>query len=145
MTHVPYKGIATVINDLLSGQVQVTFTVPGSGMPHVRAGRLRALAVTTAKRSAVVPDIPTIAESGVPGYDTATWYAVVVPAGTPRAIINKLHADLTQALMLPDVRERLTGTGVDLIGSTPQQLASFIQSEIAKLGKVVKQSGARID
>lgn len=145
LTHVPYKGIATVINDLLSGQVQMTFTVPGSGMPHVRSGRLRALGVTTAKRSAVVPDIPTIAESGVPGYDTATWYAVVVPAGTPRGPIDRLHADLTQALMLPDVRERLTSTGVDLIGSTPQQLAAFIQSEIAKLGKVVKQSGARID
>jgi tripartite-type tricarboxylate transporter receptor subunit TctC len=145
MTHVPYKGIATVINDLLSGQVQVTFTVPGSGMPHVRSGRLRALAVTTAKRSAVVPDIPTIAESGVPGYDTATWYAVVVPAGTLQPVIHKLHADMTQALLLPDVRERLTGAGADLIGSTPQQLAAFIQSEITKLGKVVKLSGARID
>lgn len=145
MTHVPYKGIATVINDLLSGQVQVTFTVPASGLPHVRTGRLRALAVTTAKRSAVAPEIPTIAESGVPGYDTSTWYAVVVPTGTPRPIITKLHADITQVLQLPDVRERLTGVGVDLVGSTPEFLAQFIRSEIAKLGRLIKLSDARID
>ncbi len=145
MTHVPYKGIATVINDLLSGQVQVTFTVPASGLPHVRTGRLRALAVTTAKRSAVAQEIPTIAESGVPGYDTSTWYAVVVPVGTPRPIITKLHADITQVLQLPDVRERLTSVGVDLVGSTPEFLAQFIQSEMTKLGRLIKLSDARID
>ena len=145
MTHVPYKGIATVINDLLSGQVQVTFTVPASGLQHVKTGRLRALAVTTAKRSAIVPELPTIAEAGVPGYDTSTWYAVVVPVGTPRPIIAKLHADITQVLQLPDVRERLTSVGVDLVGSTPEFLAQFIQSEITKLGRLIKLSDARID
>ena len=145
MTHVPYKGIATVINDLLSGQVQVTFTVPASGLPHVKSGRLRALAVTTAKRTAIAPELPTIAESGVPGYDTSTWYAVVAPFGTPRPVIAKLHADITQVLQLPDVRERLTGVGVDLVGSTPEFLAQFIQSEIIKLGRLVKLSEARID
>lgn len=145
LNHVPYKGIALVMNDLLAGQIQLTFTVPGSGMPQVRAGRLRALAVTTAKRSAVVPDLPTIAESGVPGYDTATWYAVVVPAGTPRPIIKTLHADFVQALNLPDVRERLMSSGADLAGGTPEALAAFIQSEIAKLGQLVKLSGARVD
>ncbi len=145
LNHVPYKGVALVMNDLLAGQIQLTFTVPGSGMPQVRAGRLRALAVTTARRSAAVPGVPTIAESGVPGYDTATWYAVVVPAGTPRPVIGKLHTDLTQALNLPDVRERLTGVGVDLIGSTPEYLAGFIRTEIIKLGQLVKLSGARVD
>lgn len=145
LNHVPYKGIALVMNDLLAGQIQLTFTIPGSGMPQVRAGRLRALAVTTAKRSAVVPDLPTIAESGVPGYDTSTWYAVVVPAGTPQPIIHTLHADFSQALQLPDVRERLIGVGADLIGSTPAFLSQFIPAEIAKLGKLVKQSAARVD
>ena len=145
LTHVPYKGIATVINDLLSGQVQVTFTVPGSGLPHIKSGRLRALAVTTAKRSAVVPDLPTIAESGVPGYDMSTWYAVVAPTGTPRPIITKLHADLTQVLQLPEVRERLMGAGADLVGSTPDYLAEFIKTEIVKWSRVVKLSDARID
>ena len=145
LSHVPYKGIALVINDLLAGQVQVMFTVPGSGMPHVRTGRLRALAVSTAKRSAVVPDIPTIAESGVPGYDTSTWYAVVAPAGTPQLIIKLLHADFVQALQLPDVRERLTGLGADLIGSSPDYLAQFIKSEIAKWTKMIEFSKAKID
>jgi len=145
LTHVPYKGVATVINDLLSGQVQVTVTVPGSGLPHIKTGRLRGLAVTTAKRSAVVPDIPTIAESGVPGYDMSTWYAVVVPSGTPRPIISKLHTDMTQTLQLPDVRERLIGAGADLVGSTPEFLAGFIKGEIAKWARVVKQADVRID
>lgn len=145
LTHVPYKGIALVMNDLLAGQIQLTFTVPGSGLPHVKTGRLRALAVTTAKRSAVVPELPTIAESGVPGYDTSTWYAVVVPAGTPRGIINKVHADMTQVLQQADVRERLIGVGVDIIASTPEHLAQFIPAEIAKLGRLVKLSEARID
>ncbi len=145
LTHVPYKGVATVINDLLSGQVQVTFTVPGSGLPHIKTGRLRGLAITTAKRSAVVPDLPTIAESGVPGYDMSTWYAVTVPTGTPRPIIAKLHTDMTQTLQLPDVRERLIGVGADLVGSTPEFLAEFIKTEIAKWARVVKQADVRID
>ncbi len=145
LTHVPYKGIATVINDLLAGQVQITFTVPGSGMPHVKTGRLRALAVTTAKRSAVVPELPTIAESGVPGYDTSTWYGVVAPAGTPRPIVTRLHVDITQVLQLPEVRERLMATGADLVGSTPEFLAEFIKREIAKWSRMVKFSDARID
>lgn len=145
LTHVPYKGVALAMNDLLAGQVQITFTVPGSGLPHIKTGRLRGLAVTTAKRSAVVPDLPTIAESGVPGYDTSTWYSVVVPAGTPRAVISKLHADMTQALQLPDVRERLMGVGADLVGSTPDYLAEFIKTELAKWSRLVKFSEARID
>ena len=145
MTHVPYKGVAPVMNDLLAGQIQLTFTVPGSGMPYVRAGRLRALAVTTDKRSGVVPDIPTIAESGVPGYDMATWYAVVVPAGTPRPVIGKLHADIAQALQLPDVRERLVAVGADVISSTPEQLRDFIRSEIVTLGRLVRLSAAKVD
>jgi tripartite-type tricarboxylate transporter receptor subunit TctC len=136
MTHVPYKGVALVMNDLLAGQIQLTFTVPGSGMPQVRAGRLRALAVSTARRSNVVPELPTIAESGVPGYDTATWYAVVVPAGTARPIIGKLHADITQALQLPDVGNRLVALGADIIGSTPEELREFIRSEIVTLGRL---------
>ncbi len=145
LTHVPYKGVALAMNDLLAGQVQITFTVPGSGLPHIKTGRLRGLAVTTAKRSAVVPDLPTIAESGVPGYDTSTWYAVVVPAGTPGALISRLHADMTQVLQLPDVRERLMAVGADLVGSTPDYLADFIKTELAKWHRLVKFSEARID
>ena len=145
LTHVPYKGVALAMNDLLAGQVQITFTVPGSGLPHIKTGRLRGLAVTTAKRSAVVPDLPTIAESGVPGYDTSTWYAVVVPAGTPGVLISRLHADMTQVLQLPDVRERLMAVGADLVGSTPDYLADFIKTELAKWHRLVKFSEARID
>ena len=121
------------------------FPISGSGMPHMRTGRLRALAVSTAKRSAVVPDIPTIAESGVPGYDTSTWYAVVAPTGTPQPIIKLLHADFVQALQLPDVRERLTGLGADLIGSSPEYLAQFIKSEISKWTRMIEFSKAKID
>jgi len=145
LIHVPYKGIALVLNDLLAGQIQITFTVPGSGLPHVKSGRLRALAVSGAKRSALAPELPTIAESGVPGYEASTWYAVVVPAGTPRSVVAKLHTDITNVLQQPDVRERLTGVGVELIGSTPETLAQYIQSEIAKWSRLVKFSEARID
>ncbi len=145
LNHVPYKGVALVMNDLLAGQIQVMFAIPGSVMLHVRSGRLRALAVTTAKRSATVPEIPTIAESGVPGYDSATWYAVVAPAATPDAVIKRLHADFTHALQLPDVRERLTTMGADLIGSSPAFLAQFIKADIAKWAKIVEFSKARID
>ncbi len=145
LTHVPYKGVALVLNDLMSGQVQLMFTIPASAVPHMKTGRLKGLAVSGAKRTALAPEIPTVAESGVPGYDATTWYAVVAPAGTPQPIINKLHADITQVLQSPDVREKLTSAGVEVIGGTPEQLAQFIKAEVAKWTRLVKFSGARID
>lgn len=145
LTHVPYKGVALALNDLLGGQIQIMFAIPATGLPHMKTGKLRGLAVSGAKRSALAPELPTVAESGVPGYEAITWYAVVVPVGTPRPVIVKLHTDLTQVLQQPDVRERLTGVGVELIGSTPEYLAQFIKTEIAKWGRLVKFSEARID
>ena len=145
LIHVPYKGVALALNELLGGQIQIMFTVPATAMPHMKAGRLRGLAVSGAKRSPLAPELPTVAESGVAGYEAITWYAVVVPAGTPRAVIAKLHTDITQVLQQLEVRERLTGVGVELIGSTPDQLALFIKAEIAKWSRLVKFSEARID
>ena len=131
--------------DLMAGQVDVYFGGLPTALPHVKSGKLRTLGQTLLVRSAAAPDIPTIAESGVPGYDSATWYAVVAPAATPRVVINQLHADFTQALQLPDVRERLSAIGADLIGSSPEFLAQFIKSEIAKWAKIIEFSKARID
>lgn len=145
LIHVPYKGVALALNDLLGGQIQLMFAIPATALPHMKSGRLRGLAVSGAKRSPLAPELPTVAESGVPGYEASTWYAVVVPAGTPQAVISKLHIDITQVLQQPEVRERLTGVGVELVGSTPEHLAQFIKSEIAKLSRVVKFSEARID
>jgi len=145
LIHVPYKGVALALNDLLAGQVQIMFAIPATALPQMKAGRLRGLAVSGAKRSPLAPELPTIAESGVPGYEASTWYAVVAPAGTPRPVIAKLHADITQVLQQPEVRERLAGVGIELIGSTPEHLAQFIKSEIAKWSRLVKFSEARVD
>ena len=145
MTHVPYKGTGQALIDLMAGQVQLTIANILSGLPYARSGRMRGLAVTGARRVKAAPEIPTVSESGVPGYDSATWYAVVAPAATPRVVINQLHADFTQALQLPDVRERLSAIGADLIGSSPEFLAQFIKSEIAKWAKIIEFSKARID
>ena len=145
LTHVPYKGAVPALNDLLGGHVQLVFAVPASGLPHVKAGRLRALGVTSPSRSPLAPELPTIAESGVAGYEASTWYGLVAPAHTPQPIVTKLYVDVKQVLGLPDVQERLSGVGVELIGSTPEQLAQFIKAEIARWSRVVKFSGARID
>ena len=145
MTHVPYKGSAPMLTDLLGGQVQVTFDNLPSSINHIKNGKLRALAVTTAKRSAAAPDVPTVAESGLPGFEATSWFALFAPAGTPRAIIDKLAAEAKRIYSLPDVQKRLDTIGLDTILSTPEELAKFQADEIAKWQKVVKESGAKVD
>jgi tripartite-type tricarboxylate transporter receptor subunit TctC len=130
---------------LVGGQTSIGFYSVSAVKAHVRAGRLRALGVTGAARSPGEPDIPTIAESGVPGYEAVTWGGVLMPAGTPRAIINRIHAELVRALKQPDVLERLAAMDFEPVGDTPEQFARTIQTEIVKWGKVVRASGARVD
>jgi tripartite-type tricarboxylate transporter receptor subunit TctC len=145
MLHIPYKGSAPAVTDLLAGQVNMMFDNIPSSLPHIKAGKLRALAVTGSKRSPLLPDLPTIAEAGVPGYDSYVWFGVVAPAGTPPEIVKRLNAELAKAAETPEFRDRLTGQGYDVLSTTPEQMADSIRSELTKWGKVVKASGARVD
>ncbi len=145
MLHVPYKGGGAVINDLLGGQVTLTFATLPSVMPYVKAGRLRAVAMTTTKRWPGLPAVPTIAESGFPGFEMSTWNGLVAPVGTPMDVIGKVHDEVVRISKLPDVRERFEGLGMELVGDTPREFAQYIRSELAKYERVVKQSGARAE
>jgi tripartite-type tricarboxylate transporter receptor subunit TctC len=137
MVHVPYKGSGPAMIDLIGGQVQVGMASATSSMPHVRSGRLRALAVTTLKRSPLIPELPSIAEAGVPGYSIDSWYGIVAPAKTPPAIVNKLNAEIVRALKSPSVAAHLAKEGSVPVGSSPAEFASTIQAEIAKWAKVI--------
>ena len=143
VVHVPYKGTGPALNDLIGGQIQLMVSTFASALPHVKSGRLRALGVTTLKRSAAAADVPTLHESGVPGFDYSTWYALFVPAGTPRAVVDKLNATTVQVLGRDDVKQRLDAQGVDASTSTPAELTAYLKSETAKWGKVVRATGAR--
>jgi tripartite-type tricarboxylate transporter receptor subunit TctC len=145
MVHVPYKGNTFAFNDLVSGQVSVSFPTIVSGLPLVRSGRLRGLAVTSARRSAVVPDLPTIAESGVPGYDAASWFGLLAPAGTPAPITSKLHQEVARIVHLPEIRDRFLDQGLDPVGNTPAEFTAFIGAEVQRWGRVVAASCAKID
>ena len=140
MVHVPYKGSGQAVIDLLGGQVQMMFSGMSSVMQHIKAGKLRALAVTGAQRSPAVPDVPTIAESGFPGFEATAWYGVLAAARTPKTIVNRLHDEIVRALALPDVKERLNNVGFELVGGTPDEFAAFIKSEIAKWTRVVRDA-----
>ena len=144
MVHIPYKGGGGVVVDLVAGQIQLTFGAATS-LPYVRSGRLVALAVTTAKRVSSAPNLPTIAESGLPGYEAPAWYALFAPARTPKSIIDKVQADTVRALKAPDVRERLAFETIQPVGSTSAELAEFLKREIAKWGAIIKESGAKVD
>jgi tripartite-type tricarboxylate transporter receptor subunit TctC len=141
LTHVPYKGSGPGLTDLSAGRLAVAFSTALSVMPFVRSGRLRALAVTGAARSSFVPELPTVAESGLRGYEASTWYGVLAPAGTPRTVVTRLNAEIVKALALPDVRERLISQGIDPVGNTPEQFATYLGSEIVKWAKVIKATG----
>ena len=145
MVHIPYKGSAPAVVDLLAGQIQLMFDNLASALPHVKAGRLRAIAVTTAKRSSFVPELPTIAESGLPGFDVSTWFGLMAPAGTPAPVVTQLHREVVRILGLPDVRERLAAMGAEPVANTPDAFAAFIVAERTKYAKVVRDSGARVD
>lgn len=141
MVHIPYKGGAPAVADLLSGQVTLSFATVLETLQHVKAGKVRALAVTNSRRSVALPDLPTIAEAGLPGYQSISWLALFAPAGTPRDIVNKLSSETVRILKLPDVRERLLAQGAEPIGSTPEQLASILTGDIAKYARVIRESG----
>lgn len=145
MTHVPYKGAAPAMNDLIGGQIQLMFDNLASALGQVRAGRVRALAVTTARRTTLAPDLPTIAESGLPGFDINTWFGIFVPANTPREIVDRLHDEFTRALAAPDVREKMLSLGAEPVGSTPAEFAAYIRAEAEKYARVIKASGAKAD
>jgi tripartite-type tricarboxylate transporter receptor subunit TctC len=143
MVHVAYKGSGQAVTDLLGGHIQLMFSGFSSVMPHIKAGKLRALAQTGEKRSPALPDVPTIAEQGFPKFEATAWYGVHAPAKTPKPIVNRLNAEIVKALKLPDVRERLGSLGFEIVGSTPEYYAGYIKSEIKKWAKVVRASGAK--
>ena len=145
MVHIPYKGRATAIPDLLGGRVTMMFDNMPSSLALVREGKLRALGVTSSTRSPAAPDIPTIAESGLPGFDAVSWFALFAPANTPKPIIDKLQTEVRKILKTPDIRKRLADNGLDPVGGTPEELAAYQKSEIGKWAKVVKDSGAKVD
>jgi tripartite-type tricarboxylate transporter receptor subunit TctC len=140
MTHVPYKGFAPALTDILGGQVQLMMNSIVALAPQVKAGKIRALAVSSRTRSSVLPDVPTMAEAGVAGYEAGSWYGILVPAGTPRDIVQRLNAEVVRAVKQPDVRERLASEGADPIGSTPEEFAAHIKVEMTRLGKVIRDA-----
>ncbi len=145
MTHIPYKGGGPAMIELVGGQVQLVYATAASAVPQIKAGRIKGIAVTTIKRSALMPSIPTIAESGLPGFDANNWYGLLAPAQTPRAIVMRLNAEVTKVLAMPDVKNFLFNQGLDAAPGTPEQFGAYIKSEMAKWAKVVKDSGARAD
>ncbi len=145
MVHVPYKGAQPALTDVIAGQCQLMFATSASVIPYIKAGRLRALAVTTASRSPSLPDLPTVAEAGVPGFESITWHGVVVPSATPAATVERLNRAINAALAQRDLLERLNGLGAEVAPGTPQDFATYIAREIPKWTKVVKDSGAKAD
>ena len=144
ISHIPYKGSAPAMSDLLGNQIAIMFDNMPSAIQHVRSGKLRPIAVTTAKRSPELPDVPTIAEAGVPGYEATSWFGLWAVAGTPAPVLEKLHASLTKVLKDPAVAKKIGDQGGDVVVETPAQFEAFIKSEAAKWGKVVKESGAEV-
>jgi tripartite-type tricarboxylate transporter receptor subunit TctC len=145
MLHVPYKGGAPAVSAVMSNEAQMTFNVITGTLPHTKSGKLRALAVSSAKRAEVAPEIPTVAESGLPGFDVITWYNMFAPARTPRSIVTRLNTELNRMLLLPDVRERLLALGVTPRGSSPEDLGNLLKSEIARYAKLIKETGIKIE
>jgi tripartite-type tricarboxylate transporter receptor subunit TctC len=145
LVHVPYKGIGPALNDLLGGQVSMMFPQTSSALPHIQAGKLRAIGVTSLKRSQVLPETPTLAEQGYLKIDAKSWYALMAPAGVPKEIINKLSRECARILRLPDVKERLAGLGADVVGGTPEELAAVIQAETALWGGLIRKQGIKVE
>jgi tripartite-type tricarboxylate transporter receptor subunit TctC len=145
MTHVPYKGSAPALQDLIAGQVQVMFDNLPPSLPQIKAGKLRALAVTSAARAPTLPDVPTVAEAGLPGFEASSWFGLLAPAGTPPAFVNKINTEVAAWLATPEAREKLSKQGANAASGTPEDFAKHIAAETAKWAKVVKASGAKVD
>ncbi len=143
MVHIPYKGPSAAIIDLMSGQISAYFMNILQSLPLVKAGKLRALGVTSPQRASIAPDLPAIAEAGLAGFDMTNWYGMLVPAGTPRDVINKLQQEVARILTLPELRERLAGDGMTVVASTPEQFASFLASETAKFNRIIQTAGIK--
>lgn len=145
MQHIPYKGSAPAVTDLLGGRVHAMFDNAPSALPNVQNGKLRALAITGARRSEMLPDLPTMVEAGLPGYQVSSWFGLVAPANTPREIINRLSEEVNKAIKTPELRASLAKLGAEPTGSTPEQMRAFVSSETARWAKVVRVSGAKVD
>ena len=145
LNHIPYKGAGPALVDAVAGQVSMVFGDAASTSAQVRAGKLRALAVTGTTRLPLLPEAPTVAEAGLPGYEATAWHGWLAPAGTPVAIVNRLHSEVAAILRLPDIRERLARDGIEAVGSTPEQFAAYLRAEVDKWGKVVRDAGIRLE
>jgi tripartite-type tricarboxylate transporter receptor subunit TctC len=145
MVHVPYKGLAPAIGDLLGGHIQILFADTGLVLPQIKAGKLRALAVTGAQRSALMPEVPTVRESGVPGYQAGSWYGILGPAGTPPAVIARVNADVKTALANPDLQKQLATQGMEPVVMTPDQFGALLREDYDKWGKLIKEAGIKLE
>jgi tripartite-type tricarboxylate transporter receptor subunit TctC len=145
MVHIPYKGLSPALTELISGQVQVMFSSAVAMLPQVKAGRLRAIAMTGSKRSRAIPEVPTVAEAGVPGYETGSWYGIVVPAGTPKAAIDRLSKEVIAIVHSADITNRLNEEAVIPVGSTPEEFSAYIKKELARWAKVIKSTGLALE
>jgi tripartite-type tricarboxylate transporter receptor subunit TctC len=145
ITHIPYKGSGPAMVDLLGGQVSLMFDNIPSAITHIRSGKLRALATTGPRRAATLPELPTMIESGVPGYESTAWFGLAMPAGTPKEIIARMNADGQRATRSPEFIKRVTDLGYEIVGGTPEQMAAMIQDEMRRWGPIVKASGAKVD
>jgi len=143
--HIPYKGAGQVVGDLLAGQLQLASMGYPVAMPHVQSGRLRAIAVTGSKRSPLLAQVPTVAETGLPGFEVTSWYGVFGPAALPREIVARLNTEISAAVTAPELKERLAALGAEPSTKSPEQFAQYVRDEIAKWAKVVKESGAKLD
>ncbi|HKQ28651.1 MAG TPA: tripartite tricarboxylate transporter substrate-binding protein, partial [Burkholderiales bacterium] len=145
VTHVPYKGSAPAVTDLIAGQVQVMFDNTPNVLPHVRAGKLKALAVSSKARTALAPEVPSVHEAGVPGYDVTVWFGVLTVAGTPREVVQRLNAEMVRILTSTEVKERFAKVGVEVVADSPEHFSAFLKSEVARWGKVVRDANIKAD
>ena len=145
LVHIPYKGVNLAMQDVLSGQIHLVVIGIPAAAPHIKAGRLRALAVITPQRAAALPDVPTVAEAGLKDFEVTTWYGVLAPAGTPRPIVARLNGELVKIMHAPDMKEKLAASGTDALTSSPEEFAAYLRQEIAKWGDVVRKANLKAD